>query len=175
MTYVNIKPKKLPKYVSKEEISIVLDNAKKDSYRNFIMLTTLWKTGLRCSELVGICKNDIQDHHLVVRNGKGHRDRVVPLDPDLENLLGVYSDNLKYNERLFKISDRMLRYVVQKNRHRDDIHTHTFRHSFAVKALKDGVNIRTLQKVLGHSSLTTTQIYLDIAGDDVADDMKKMW
>jgi len=167
--------RKLPKYFREEEIQEVLDEAKKVNYRDYIILLTLWKTGVRCSELISIRKNDIKEGMLEVRGGKGNKDRVIPLDPNLESLLRLYSDRMKYNETLFPISDRALRYIVEKYRHRPDMSTHSFRHSYAVHALKKGVNLRSLQKALGHSSLQTTQIYLDIAGEDLKDDFKKVW
>ena len=55
-----------------------------------------------------------------------------------------------------------------------DVHPHTFRHSFAVHCLKSGVNIRALQKMLGHSDLNTTAVYLDLIGEDIKDDYKKV-
>jgi len=167
-------PKKLPKYITKEEIIMILDAAKKDSYRNYIMLLTMWRTGVRRSEVISIQKRDIIDGMLEVRDGKGHKDRVIPLENELENLLGLFSDRLRPNDKLFPMSNRNVDYIVEKYRHRDDISAHTFRHSFAVYCLKNGMNLRTLQKILGHSSLTTTQIYLDIAGTDLKDDFGKV-
>jgi len=185
-------PKKLPKYQSKEVIFSILDKAKKDSYRNYIMLMTLWRTGIRLSELSKIRKSDIKDGNLIVRNGKGGKDRTVPLEGELENLLGLYSDNMKPNEELFDIKERQIRNIVYKysNYHTGtrlnkktgkeeniniyEVHPHTFRHSFAVHCLKNGINLRSLQKILGHSSLTTTQVYLDVLGKDVKDDFDKV-
>lgn len=169
-----ITPKKLPKYITKEEIIKVLSTAKNDSYRNYIMLLTMWRTGIRRSEVINIQKRDIIDGMLEVRDGKGHKDRVIPLEKELENLLGLYSDRMNSTDILFNMSNRNVNYIIEKYRHRSDISAHTFRHSFAVYCLKNGMNLRTLQKILGHSCLTTTQVYLDIAGTDIKDDFGKV-
>jgi len=171
----NNKSKILPKYLNKEEISQILQTAKQFNYRDFIILLTLWRTGVRNSEVVNIRKNDIVDGQLIVRQGKGKKDRVVPLESELENLLRLYSDRLGYRDILFQLSDRQIRNIVYKHSPDDwSVHPHTFRHSFAVYCLKHGMNLRTLQKILGHSSLTTTQVYLDLVGKDIADDFGRV-
>jgi len=167
--------KQLPKYISKEEIMNILDKAKKDRYRNYILLLTLWRTGMRNSEIVNLKKQDIQDNTIIVRQGKGKKDRVIPLESELGNLLGLFVDRLKPRDKLFPISQRQVRNIVYKYSPDElDVHPHTFRHSFAVYCLKSGMNLRTLQRILGHSSLTTTQDYLDLVGKDIVDDFKKV-
>jgi len=167
--------KQLPKYISKEEIMNILDKAKKDRYRNYILLLTLWRTGMRNSDIVNLKKQDIQDNTIIVRQGKGKKDRVIPLESELGNLLGLFIDRLKPRDKLFPITDRQVRNIVYKYAPDDlDVHPHTFRHSFAVYCIKSGMNIRTLQRILGHTSLTTTQVYLDLVGKDIVDDFKKV-
>jgi len=183
-------PKKLPKYVIKEEISVMLDKAKnegkKHSYRNFIILMTLSRTGMRASEIVNMRKKDIIQNTIIVRQGKGKKDRVIPLDKELSHLLGLYTDNLKPRDKIFTMSVRQLRNVVykysafhfEKRKGKQfkvyDVHPHTIRHSFAVHCLKSGMNIRSVQKILGHSSLNTTQVYLDVVGADIQEDFDKV-
>ena len=169
------KPKTLPKYIGKEEIINILDRAKKHRYRNYILLLCLWRTGMRNSEIVKLQKRDIINETIIVRDAKGHKDRVIPLESELGNLLGLYSDSMNPKDRLFPLSDRQVRNIVYKYSPDGlDVHPHTFRHSFAVHCLKNGMNLRTLQKILGHSSLTTTQIYLDVVGKDIKDDFKEV-
>jgi len=169
----NPTPKTLPKYISKEEISNMMDKAKKDRYRNYIILLTLSRTGMRVSELVNLRKRDIVDNTIIVRQGKGKKDRVVPLESELENILGLYADAKSPRDKLFLLTDRQIRNIVGKYAPDGlNVHPHTLRHSFAVHCLKQGMNIRSLQKILGHSSLTTTQVYLDVVGKDVADDFR---
>lgn len=163
--------KKLPKYISKEEVLDILHKAKKDSYRNYILMSIYWKTGMRNSEVVKLKKEDIKEDCIIVKQGKGKKDRIIPLEKELGDLLGLYTDRLKPNERLFKFSDRQVRNIFKKYSY---VHPHTFRHSFAVYCLKQGMNLRSLQKILGHSSLTTTQVYLDLVGKDVKDDFGKI-
>ena len=169
----------LPKYISKEEISIMLDKAKnegkKHSYRNFIILMVLSRTGLRANEIVNLRKQDIKQDTLIVRQGKGKKDRVIPLEKELSQLLGLYTDQLKPRDYVFSMSDRQVRNIVYKYRAEgSDVHPHTLRHSFAVHCLKSGMNIRSLQKILGHGNLNTTAVYLDVVGADVKQDFEKV-
>ena len=182
--------KKLPKYVSVEEISSTLDKAKnegkKHSYRNFIILMTLSRTGIRANEIVDLRKQNIKQDTLIVRQGKGKKDRVIPLEKELSQLLGLYTDQLKPRDRVFSLSDRQVRNIVYKYSpfhfeeykgkkvKRYDMHPHTLRHSFAVHCLKSGMNIRSLQKILGHTNLNTTQVYLDVVGADLKQDFEKV-
>ena len=169
------KPKTLPKYITESEVSGILDKAKKDRYRNYILLLCLWRTGMRNSEIVKLQKRDIVNDTIIVRDAKYNKDRVIPLESELGNLLGLYTDRLMPKDRLFPISDRQVRNVVYKYAPDGlDVHPHTFRHSFAVYCLKSGMNLRSLQKILGHNSLTTTQVYLDLVGEDVKDDFGKV-
>lgn len=165
----------LPKYLSKEEILTILDNAKRHNRRNYLILLILWRTGIRVSEVVNLEKRDIKEDTILIRLGKGKKDRIVPLNPELDDVLGFYLDEFKPNQKLFNITDRQIRNII--NKYVPDgvkCSPHTFRHSFAVHCLKNGMNLRSLQKILGHSSLTTTQEYLDIVGEDIKDDYSKI-
>ena len=168
-------PKELPKYVSKEVIEQVIDKANHDTNkhgrRNHIILMTLWQTGMRAEEITYLHKKDIQLDTIIVRGGKGGKDRVIPVRNDLRNLLLVYSDQMKGEDRLFPISTRQVRNIVYRY---SDLHPHTFRHSFAVHCLRGGMNIRALQKILGHSGLNTTQVYLDLVSEDLKDEYQKV-
>lgn len=167
--------KRLPKYITQTEIISMLNKAKKDRYRNYILILVLARTGVRVSEIVSLQKRDIQEDTIIVRQGKGKKDRVIPLEKELGNLLGLYVDRMSPKEKLFDITDRQVRNIVYKYAPKDlDVHPHTLRHSFAVHCLKGGMNIRNLQKILGHSSLTTTQVYLDVTGSDVAENFWKV-
>ena len=172
-TTFNQTPKTLPKYITQEEISDILDKAKKDRYRNYILLLTMSRTGMRVSEIVKLKKQDIVNNTIIVRQGKGKKDRVIPLEDNLSNLLGLFTDSLKPRAKLFNVSERQVRNIVYKYSS-DNVHPHTIRHSFAVHCLKQGMNIRSLQKILGHNNLTTTQIYLDVVGKDVKEDFEKV-
>jgi len=164
------RPKTLPKYISKVEISSMLDHAKNEgkkfSYRNFIILMTLSRTGLRAKEIVKLRKRDLTEKTIIVRQGKGKQDRVIPLDGELGGLLGLYTDRLTPKDKVFAMSDRQVRNIVYKYAPDGfDVHPHTLRHSFAVHCLKCGMNVRNLQRILGHGNLNTTAIYLDLVED----------
>lgn len=167
--------KTLPKYISKEEITNILDKAKKHRYRNYILLLALWRTGMRVSEIVKLKKQDIRSNTIIIRQAKGKKDRIVPLESELGNLLGLYSDQMKPRGTLFNLSTRQVRNIIYRYAPKElDVHPHTFRHSYAVHCLKNGMNVRTLQKILGHSDLTTTAVYLDVVGADLIDEFKKV-
>jgi len=172
----NQAPKNLPKYLSKEEINTLLDKVNHDtmqhSRRNYIMLLTLWRTGMRVSDLVHLKKMDIKEDTIIIRQGKGKKDRVIPLGGDLRNLLLTYSDRLQPEHIIFSITRRQVNNIIK--RYAPGVHAHTFRHSFAVHYLKCGGNLRSLQMILGHSTLLTTQVYLTLSGVDVKEDYNKL-
>jgi len=164
--------KKLPLYIPFTEVLSILEQAKKTRYRDYILLLTLTRTGMRVSDIVKFRKKDIINETIIVRQGKGKKDRVIPLESELGNILGLYVDQMKPNNKVFPISQRQVRNVVYK--YRPDIHPHTLRHSFAVHCVKNGMNLRSLQKILGHSRINTTQVYLDVTAEDVKDDFRKV-
>jgi len=179
--YNRSKGKNIPKYLQETEVKQILERAEQSKKRDHLILLTLFRTGLRVSELVNLEKRDIrqQEGEIIVRQGKGNKDRIVPLEKELGHLLGYYMDDLTMQDRVFNLSKRTIRNIVKKHIEgldlslpTADISPHTFRHSYAVKVLKDGVNLRSLQKALGHSDLSTTERYLDIVADDVKEDFK---
>ncbi len=165
----------LPKYVDETVILSMLEQAKKTRYRDYILLLTLSRTGMRISEVTKLKKRDITTDTIIVRQGKGKKDRVIPLEKELSSILGLFCDRLTPNSRVFPITERQARNIVYKYAPDGlEVHPHTLRHSFAVHCLKNGMNIRNLQKILGHEHLTTTQVYLDLTAADVQDDFNKI-
>jgi len=172
-------PKKLPKFVSKEVIEQMLDNARHDkdkhSTRNHLIMLFLWHTGVRGAECIKLRKRDVLSDSIMVRGGKGGKDRTVPIDPELSGLLRMYTDTMKADDTVFPITSRQLRNIIYKYRVSGyDIHPHTFRHSFAVYCLNQGMNIKALQRILGHGGLNTTSIYLDLVGSDIKESYAKV-
>lgn len=183
-------PQKLPKFLEKEKILKILDKAKKTRTRDYIFLETLWRTGIRVDEIVDIKKSDIKEDGTLLIRGKGKKERMIPLEKNLETILRLYMDSLSGGEqtRLFDFTTRTARNICYKYspfhtkkipRFRKHIkvyeaHPHTFRHSFAVNWIKCGGNLRSLQKILGHSRLETTSIYLDLTAQDLKEDMEKV-
>ena len=130
---------------------------------------------MRNSELVNLRKKDIMDSTIIIRDGKGHKDRVIPLENELGNLLGLFADYKGHEDLLFSISKRQIRNLVYKYRGEyEHVSPHTFRHSFAVYCLKNGMNLENLRRILGHSNLNTTQVYLDLAGKDTVEDFNRI-
>jgi len=166
-------PKILPKFITEEEVLTILSKAKKHRYRNYVLILILWRTGMRVSEALKLQKKDIAEDSIMVRQGKGKKDRMIPIQKDVSNLLGLYMDRMKPKDKLFTITTRQVRYILKKYEPDGlDVHPHTLRHSFAVHCLKNGLNLRSLQKILGHTNLNTTQIYLDVIGDDIKKDFE---
>jgi len=167
--------KTLPKYVDKSVINVMLDRARQHKMRNYIILLILWKTGIRASELINLRKIDIKSDCIEIRQGKGKKDRIVPLADDLKNILALYVDSIGKNDYLFNLKRRQIQNIVHTYEINDyNVHPHTLRHSFAVHCLKNGLNLRSLQKILGHSNLNTTAVYLDVIASDVKDDFKNV-
>jgi site-specific recombinase XerD len=171
---------RLPRHLSAEEISSLLEA---EDVRMNAMLEVLYGTGLRASELVALKVEDIdlKDGVLFVRMGKGRKDRVVPFGPHLRKVLLRYLQEGRpacAGEHLFvtskggPIKTTTLNWLVTQRARRVGIRAtpHSFRHSYATHLLRNGAPLPAIQALLGHSSLTSTQIYL---GVDVSD-LKKM-
>ena len=169
------KQKILPKYLTKQKIELILDRARPNK-RDYVLLLTLWRTGLRVSELTNLKKRDIdyEEHRIIVHQGKGNRDRWVPLAGYLGDLLSFHMSNMNLDDIIFPISSTQVRNITHKYQGEENLHPHTFRHSYAVHCLKNGVNIRVLQKLLGHEDLSTTAVYLDLVGVDIMKEFSKM-
>lgn len=177
--------RKLPHFLSTEEIGRLLDAPPADDDRGLrdrAILETMYSAGLRVSEVVGINEGDLDWHEQLVRiRGKGRRERLSPL--------GSYA--LKALRRWFKvrrlspkepegppapvflnrfgrrITTRSVARMLEKHLKQADLDLrttpHTLRHSFATHLLDRGADIRSVQELLGHKSLTTTQIYTHVS------------
>ena len=162
------------------------DNEKTDiqkfiKMRNRIILTLLYSSGLRISELLNLKLNDIDFKTRTMRiRGKGDKDRIVLFDQDALDLLNDYNtlrdpsnDFLIYNKNGNKLSSRYVEILIKKYAERAGIKKkvtpHVLRHSFATHLLKNGVDIRIIQQLLGHASLSTTQIYTSVDMETVKD------
>lgn len=167
-------PKKLYKYIAKTKVDAILEKARADNTRNYLILVTLWRTGMRVSELTNITKRDVGSDQITIRQGKGHKDRIVPADSGLIDLLTLHSASMNLDDLLFPLSEVAVRNICHKYQGDENLHPHTLRHSFAVHCLKSGMNIRVLQKILGHTNLSTTAIYLDLIADDLKAEHRKV-
>jgi len=184
--------KKLPKYLSQWLIDRLIKSVPKDCLRDRLMIKLMYYAGLRVSELRELQIRDLEwptdpdttAYRMLIRNSKGNRDRFVEIPDTLARelddfLLNGTEDNpyifLTQRGENFK-TNWAVEVMIEKYGKAASIghiHPHQLRHSFGVHYLKAGGNIRVLQKLLGHSSLTTTQIYLDLVAQDVSEDYKK--
>jgi Site-specific recombinase XerD len=165
------RPKMLPKYLTREELTRLL-NACQDDYEKLVIGLLL--TGVRVSELVNIRVSDIDISHRSIRVvGKGYKERVVFFADWLVPLLKRYLRHNKY-EWLFPSEvnpgqhvhyvtvERTLKKIVKRAGINKKVTPHVLRHTFATLSLASGLDIREIQELLGHSSLSSTQIYTHV-------------
>jgi len=174
MGYKYQKRKTLMKYIEKTKVDAMLERARAINKRDYLLILTLWKTGMRNSDVIHFTKRDIKIDHITVRQGKGNKDRIVPIDTLLYDLLQFHTTSIGLDDKVFPLSDMSIRNIVHKYQGDENVHPHTLRHSFAVFYLKSGGNIRCLQKILGHTDLNVTAEYLDLIADDIKEDYKKL-
>ena len=147
----------------------------------------LWGCGLRVSELLSLNNKQINDNYIIIF-GKGKKERIVPLLPEIKIKITEWikwkHKNFNYdNDALFisrlgkRLSPRYVQKLIEKLRLQLDLDKnftpHALRHSFATQLLMNGVDLRTLQMMLGHSSLSTTQHYLKVTNKFVENVYKK--
>jgi integrase/recombinase XerD len=173
--------KKLPEVLSVEEIDELLtslDLTKPEGQRNRAILETLYSCGLRVSELVNLKFSDFfLDEGFVRILGKGEKQRLVPINPTMMEEIEYYKENARsqlkitkgdenvvfLNRRGSRLTREMIFTIVKNtvgmSKVRKKVSPHTFRHSFATHLLEGGANLRAIQEMLGHESITTTEIY----------------
>lgn len=166
------KDKLLPEVMTKEEVKRLIDSA--DAEKSRLMVSMLYSSGLRVSELVKLKKSEIDFGEKVgwVRKGKGAKDRMFTLSETLANDLKDYCSN-REGEYVFSknkpLTTRNIQKIIYGMRKRSGINKkitpHTLRHSFATHLLEQGTDIRVIQTLLGHSSLSTTQVYTHVSTD----------
>jgi len=169
--------KPLPKFLSETDMTAMLDGSfanTEQGVRDRAILETLYSTGVRVSELVGLNQEDLDpvSNMLKVR-GKGKKERLLPVgDAAVAAILDYYKVRRKPSRAIFlnrhggRLTDRSVRniidkYVVKASLIRK-VSPHMFRHSFATHLLDHGADLRSVQELLGHSNLSTTQIYTHV-------------
>jgi len=178
--------KKLPFFLDVNQTSRVLDmpvdNSDAASLRDKAVLELLYSTGIRVGELVGLSINDVDFIGGVTKvKGKGKKERMIPVGDTALRAIKKYLDRRSSNElmrnkpALFlnknggRLSSGAVRQIVDKCIHtaslRENISPHTLRHSFATHLLDRGADLRSVQELLGHANLSTTQIYTHITTD----------
>jgi len=173
--------RKLPEVLSIEEIDqliAAIDLSKTEGHRNRAIIETLYSCGLRVSELVSLKFGDLYFEEGFIRViGKGNKERLVPVSPSVEKEIGIYNDHVRRhqaikpgNEQIVFLNrrgaqlTRVMIFTIIKDLANSvgltkSISPHTFRHSFATHMIEGGANLRAVQEMLGHESITTTEIY----------------
>lgn len=173
---------RIPTVLSIEEVENLLDIKLYDcfSYRNKAMLELLYATGLRVSELVNLNLNQIDLKDKFVRCfGKGNKERIVPFGDICYDYLEIYIQDYRNSMLKGKITDKVflnnhgegmtrqgffkiLKTIAKEKKISKNITPHVIRHSFATHLLNNGADLRSIQMMLGHDNLSTTQIYTNI-------------
>ncbi|MFD1315838.1 site-specific tyrosine recombinase XerD [Namhaeicola litoreus] len=176
--------RKLPDFLSLQEIDQIIsqiDLSTIEGERNKVMIETLYSCGLRVSELITLQISDLFFEEGFVRViGKGNKQRFVPISEATIRLINNYLNHVRnsfviqkgYEDTLFLnrrgkgISRNMIfmitKDLTQKAGIKKNISPHTFRHSFATHLLENGADLRAIQQMLGHESITTTEIYMHL-------------
>ena len=174
----------LPEVLTIEEIDRMIDAidmSKAEGQRNRAIIETLYGCGLRVSELVGLKLSQLYiEERYVIIQGKGNKQRLVPISPVAIEQINLYleqtrsrqvaqrgsEDILFLNRRGAMLTRQMIFHIVKQLCElagiRKVISPHTLRHSFATHLLEGGANLRAIQQMLGHESITTTEIYVHI-------------
>lgn len=186
-----VKWSKLPDTLSVDEISRLIhaiDLSQPEGHRNRAMIEVLYGSGLRVSELVNLKISEIfRDIEFVKVTGKGNKERLVPLSGESLKYIRYYQEGMRnhldikpghedflfLNRRGSKLSRVMVfmlvRTLASRAGIRKKISPHTFRHSFATHLVEGGADLRVVQELLGHESITTTEIYTHLDSDFLRD------
>lgn len=179
--------RKLPEFLTTDEINDLIgaiDLSTPEGERNRAMLETLYSCGLRVSELIGIHISNIYENDGFIKIiGKGDKERLVPIAQSALKYINIYhreirshldikkghEDCLFLNRRGAQLS-RVMIFTIIKNLAaaagiKKNISPHTFRHSFATHLIEGGADLRAVQEMLGHESITTTEIYTHLDRD----------
>ena len=175
--------RKLPEVLSIEEIDEMIsciDLSANEGQRNRAIIETLYSCGLRVSELINLEINKIflEEEYIVIK-GKGNKERIVPISPTAIHEIKLYLNDRRHldikpgeenilflNRRGRRLTRVMIFYIIKQLAElaniRKEISPHTLRHSFATHLLEGGANLRAIQQMLGHESISTTEIYIHI-------------
>ena len=187
--------RKLPDTLSEDEINEIIgavDLTKPEGERNRAILETLYGCGLRVSELINLRISDLFfEEDFIKVTGKGDKQRFVPISNFNKKYINIYryevrvhqtikkgfEDILFLNRRGKQLTRAMVFTIIKQLAVKIDlgksISPHTFRHSFATHLLQNGADLRAIQQMLGHESITTTEVYMHLDRTHLADVMDK--
>ena len=179
--------KKLPEVLTMKEIDALMnaiDLSKNEGHRNRAILETLYSCGLRVSELVNLKITNLYFEEGFIRViGKGNKERLVPVSPSVKKEIDLYRSHIRLhldikpgnedilflNRRGSKLTRVMIFTIIKQLAEAIGLHKsispHTFRHSFATHMVEGGANLRAIQEMLGHESISTTEIYTHLSDE----------
>ncbi|MDX1277708.1 site-specific tyrosine recombinase XerD [Oceanihabitans sediminis] len=185
--------RKLPDTLSEEDINTIInaiDLSKPLGERNRAILETLYSCGLRVSELINLKISDLFfEEGFIKVTGKGDKQRFVPIVPETQKIINLYKNQVRVhdpikedfqdilflNRRGKQLTRAMIftiiKQLAEKVNLNKNISPHTFRHSFATHLLENGADLRAIQLMLGHESITTTEIYMHVDKSHLKDVM----
>lgn len=166
--------------LSNDEADRLINSTK--TFQEKLIISTLLDTGLRVSELASLTKDNIQwqEHRLIVYGkggpyGKKTKRRVLPMTDRVRLLLGHHftlEDTLGLSKRTIQ---RMVKQVANRATITKPVSPHVLRHTFSVSCMMKGISTKTLQILLGHDRLSTTEIYLNLSPEDAIKNFKDNW
>nr|MBI4156208.1 tyrosine-type recombinase/integrase [Candidatus Woesearchaeota archaeon] len=168
----------IPAVLTKDEVKSLINAA--PTKKSKLILSLLYSSGLRVSELTNLKKNDLnlEANEGIVKSGKGDKDRIILFSKNLAEELKTYLKDIK-SDYLFpglrdnKMSPRNIQKLIERLKPKagisKDISPHTLRHSFATHLHEDGLDIRKIQVLLGHSRIDTTEIYTKVSIKNLKD------
>ncbi len=172
--------KTIPRFLNIDDLFRLLDSIKTDTWlekRNLAMFETFYSTGMRISEIHGLEMNDVDFKSQMIRVfGKGSKERVVPVGKRALDAICAYRKaidhpiapvflNKQYSRLSIRSIGRILAKIVNECGLSVPVSPHTLRHSFATHMLDSGADLRGIQEILGHASLSTTQVYTHVSMD----------
>ncbi|GAB5472128.1 MAG: site-specific tyrosine recombinase XerD [Maribacter sp.] len=183
--------RKLPDTLSLDEIDELtraIDLSKPEGERNRAIIETLYGCGLRVSELIHLRISDLYfEEDFIKVTGKGDKQRFVPISDITKKYIDIYRKQIRIHQKVQKGSEDILflnrrgkqltramiftivKQLAEKTGLRKTISPHTFRHSFATHLLENGADLRAIQQMLGHESITTTEVYMHVDRTYLAD------
>jgi len=190
------RPKSLPKFLTPDEVEKILNNVKIETpagFRNRAILELLWAGGMRVSELSGLNFGDLNlDDNEIRVFGKGAKERIIIISNKAKSYLENYIKSARtlvakgyrtqeidentpvfINKTGFRLQPRMIRNVINEIVDRVElpkhVSPHIFRHSFATHLIENGADLRVVQELLGHASISNTQIYTHVSTQHLKD------
>ena len=183
------KEKNLPKFLSEDEMNSILNGVKTETpsgYRNRVILELLYSSGMRISELSGLKFSDLNiENNEIKVFGKGAKERIVLISDKVKEMLNIYIKTVRplinkegpktndndesfvfINKTGYRLQPQTIRSVINETVNSlqlpKHVTPHVFRHSFATKLLNNGADLRVVQELLGHASISNTQIYTHV-------------